>query len=30
VERFLSSDKEPILGGETERELMKIEKKYSE
>jgi len=30
VERFLSSDKEPILEEEAERELMKIEKKYSE
>jgi trimethylamine--corrinoid protein Co-methyltransferase len=30
VEHILSSDKEPILEQETERELMKIEKKYSE
>ena len=30
VERFLSSDKEPILEEQTQRELMKIEKKYSE
>ncbi len=29
VEHILSSDKEPILEQETERELMKIEKKYS-
>ncbi len=29
VERFLSSDQEPILEEETERELMKIEKRYS-
>jgi trimethylamine--corrinoid protein Co-methyltransferase len=30
VERFLSSAKEPILEEKVERELMKIEKKYSE
>jgi trimethylamine--corrinoid protein Co-methyltransferase len=30
VERLLASDREPILGKEVEKELMKIERKYSE